>query len=214
MEKLVFIGGPQYSGKTTFCKLLTSYNNRYHHINFDFLADRLSSDSNLMMDMIKKHDTKLHDKLIEMEGSQGIFFEYMLSDRSFLDYYLLRSVYDTINSLKDDAIPLLDGVMTTKQARMWVYDSLRECLGKPAFEDIDKLFIYFNLPMEVSLERFENNHKNTPPIWLVEEEDMIKRTYSEQEIPTLHELPNLKILVINNLKDINSIIDNIVNNSR
>jgi hypothetical protein len=226
MKNLIFVGGLQYSGKSSFCKKLEESDaKKYKHFELDSAYNHLVFHGDVFLDLIERYlpDTHIHIKELgkkrDIVGPDQIalFANYMNSIGHFKEFDQLTggcSVLYTGESITktENEIALIEGVFANKSTRKLVYNllgaSMDECENKIDLNSVNKLFVYFNLGPELSLERFRANPSKIKESMILSEA-MIKQTCTDQEIPTSSEFPNLEVLVIENLDAVESAIKHV-----
>ncbi len=223
MENLIFVGGLQYSGKSYFARNLEkSRPSRYKYIGVDELCEQLTQRRDVFMGLIKRYDKDLHGQ-IENLGRQmnvrgdcnllTLFANYMIEAGRFGEFedmqqlYVLLHASEIMVGLKKGVTAVVDGAFTNKISRQVAYQTLRVAFGrKVPIDELRKLFIYFNLGLDLSLERFRKDGREGKSA-LRWDEALVRRTFKEQEIPATNELPNLEVAVINNPDELEQIVN-------
>ena len=229
MESLIFVGGIQYSGKSYFARSLeASYPSRYKHIELDGLLEHLTQRREVFLGLIKRYDRDLY-RQIEYAGRQlgikgdydllTLFANYMIQEGRFSEFENIQQLYVLlyasvkIRGSKKGIIPIIDGAFTNNGSRSIVYQTLRAAFGERIpLDKLQKLFVYFNLGLDLSLERFKQSRREEKKS-LRWSEDLVRRTYRGQEIPEPSELSNLEVIVINNLEELERITERLSRNA-
>lgn len=233
MPKIIFVGGIENSGKSAFAAELEK-SGIYRHINPDRLFEYLAKNPGEFFSQLKERDPEFY-KLVEKICSDAFIIDYKSMARYLQDYlasqnsekvYLTKideivslMVLDELKNIKDDTIPIYDALLATKNDRKNTYSKFSSNLKKSSkpiigpiinrikrpidFNEAEKIFIYFNPGLDICIERLEHTHKTKPYV----EEENIRDSYSQQEIPQNGELPNTNILVIDKVYPINKLVD-------
>ena len=220
MKGIIFVGGIQYSGKSSFCKKLESVDKKFRHIAMDDAYWHLGHNREVFLNIIKKDNRDLFKKIMKLgkkcnvEGKENImtlFANYMIHEDRYSEFQTLHKrcalLYtgSRISNL-DDVVPLMDGLMINHISRKFTYCALKDSLNyKIDLDKLKKLIVFFDIGLEKSLLRYKSNtRQNNPHIEI--NEKIITETYHSQSLPSKDEFPNLDVLVINNEADIHSSI--------
>lgn len=218
MKRIIFFGGLQYSGKSSLARDLEAKNPaRYVHLEMDALTETLTRRRAIFTGLIKRYDPNLYEEVRQIGeeiGTKGdynlltLLANYKIAQRRFSEFadmqqsYVVRYAGETIAGLKRKMTPLVEGGFTNKISRSITYKALQQSFGrKISLDETQKIFVYFNLGLDLSLNRFKENGKRelASMTW---SEDLIRKTFKEQEIPKSKEFPNLEVVVINNFEDL------------
>jgi hypothetical protein len=227
MRSLIFVGGLQYSGKTTLCKTLNSSDSKYKHLALDDSYEYIALHRDVFMNIIKKDNRDLFSKIKKLGKKCGIegkadqmtlFANYMIKENRFDEFSELHRkctlLYtgSLLSRIEDNEVPMIDGIMVNKVSRKTTYNSLKSSITKENIDDSKKLIVYFNFGLKKSLERFKSANREEKKSMLCNE-DTITSTYTSQELPVPGELPNLnEVWIINNESDINESVKHILAN--
>ncbi len=223
MENLIFVGGLQYSGKSYFATSLeTSHSSTYKHIGMDDLCEHLTQRREVFMGLIKRYDKNLHKQIdnlgreLKIKGDCNLltlFANYMIEEGRFDEFENMQQLYvllyasEIMKGLKKGITPIVDGAFINKFSRHVAYQTLKAAFGKKIpLDELQKLFVYFNLGLGLSLERFKDNRREGASA-LRWNEALVRRTFKEQEIPKPNELPNLEVAVINNFDELGRMVN-------
>jgi len=228
MKSLIFLGGLQYSGKSYFARNLeSSYPSKYKHIEMDGLCEYLTKRREVFMGLIKGYDRSLYRQIksfgrqFKIKGDYDLltlFANYMVQEERFDEFGKIQQLYILLYAskkmvgLNEEVTPMIDGAFTNKLSRSIMYQTLQATFGKRiSLDKLQKLFVYFNLGLNLSLERFRK-YKREEIKSLKLSEDLVERTFREQEIPTPYEFPNLEVIVINNSDELERTTNRLSNN--
>jgi hypothetical protein len=228
MKNLIFVGGLQYSGKSSFCKRLEENDaKKYKHLELDSAYDHLVFHKDAFLNLIEKHFPDVHTFIKELGEAHNVsgvdridlFVGYMKKQNQFkeLSNFLGRCsvLYSGECIAKTEhEIALLDGSFVNTGSRVVVYSLLRDAMNKDKenkmdLDSVNKLFVYFNLGLKLSLERFRANPSKTKESMILSEEK-IKQTYEAQELPTHSEFPNLEVLVLENPDAVEAAVEHVL----
>jgi len=207
MKRIIMVGGLQYSGKTTFCRHIENDNDRVKYISLDDISKKFYSDDDLLFNTIKKYD--MADDLVKISESKNMndseFHEECAKICSLL--HISREIIMPNNN--KISTYLIDGIFYNKATRALLLNSLEYRLNEfEKLDSFDKKFIYFDLGLDLSLNRHEKyNYKRNNSLECTKE--YIANTYSSQEIPTNDELKGVEIKIIRNQSDYNKELENI-----
>jgi len=214
---MIFVGGLQYSGKSTFCRKISEYNPRIAYISFDDVFSRISTNGHEFISLLKDVNRDVYTnvkklgKKCEIDDENiilGVYARLMQEAGKFKEFEKLTQdcallkTKKMISSFDNSKIPVVDGLFINECTRKVFYGYLRNSLKNNLnLDEMKKILIYFDLGLDVSLERFNiaDRPKDQAIIWT---EDMVKRAYQNQEIPTPTELPNLELMILKSQKDI------------
>ena len=208
MDKMIFVGGLPYSGKTHFCGLLErAHPEKYTHVGLDDHFEDLSVNPEKLMAVLKEANKPLYEEINKFgmrefilgDGNRFKYFaSYMIKTNRGEDIQHLISEYSLIHAAdemqKQPKTPVVDGVFLNRDSRVFAYEKIGGRMKTP-IADMRKILVYFDRGLDVSLARFKagrsQNYKS-----MVCNEKTIQNFFALQEIPGSEEGPNLEVLLI------------------
>jgi hypothetical protein len=220
MDKIILVGGLQYSGKSTLCERLDRDPAGYKHVEFDRLFNEVAICGGPFFKYLRMHNEEsynlykrvaigcgLHDPTEQLQGigqvmiKNGLVSDWLSLLHSVCAYYtadlLMKSNGNT---------PVLEGLFINRDERIASYNLLNECLDKMGkggdyLKFVQKFMIYFNLGLDLSLQRLRENPQHKYEA-LMTTEEVVRNTAARIEVPSKDELPNLEVVVVSSIGEI------------
>jgi tRNA uridine 5-carbamoylmethylation protein Kti12 len=227
MNKLIFVGGLQLSGKTNFAHNLASKDkDKYTHTEMDGLYDDLAQNRYFFMKLIKKYHRERYKEIknfakqfnITDRSDQLTFYaNYMIKTGQLKKFDVLQGMTsylyagELIKKMDNNIVPILDGPIVNKSTRKSIYNCLTASMGN--IDGVSKLIIYLDLGLDLSLERLKTTKRKKLASMSPPTEELIRKSYEYQELPEKDEMPNLDVLIIKNEEEIGSAIEQVANGS-
>ena len=224
MDRLIFVGGIPYSGKSHFGRRLqTDYFPKYQHLETDELVEQLIHRRQIFMGIVEQYYKKVYRQIRALGDANGItgdydlatfFAAYMKQEGRFSEFSILLELcacrYGAEIILESDIklpnsglVPVIDGSFTGRSSRSIMYQELKDTLGtRLPLDEMQKLFVYFDIGLEVSLERLKGGQRAEKKSLVGLTEGLVSQISAAQEIPTIDEFPNLEVAVIRNFDEI------------
>lgn len=217
MKNLIFVGGLQYSRKSTLCKDLARLGKgRYIHIDPDTNYDYVASHEDVLKRQIKRFSPMYSDEIDAL--SQDFTLDRMkavaeahgrLQDLdNVIDICATMRTADIISGIGANKSPIIESLFINRDCRSNVYNLLKEYSSGISLDDTKKLLIYFDLGLQLSLQRFIKNPTRDKSS--ITTRKLIIDSYNMQELPTNDEFPNLETLIISSEDNIGSARDYIL----
>jgi len=219
MERLTFVGGMPYSGKSTLCeRLVESDPSRYKHIEIDALFDEVGRKGEPFFKYLQIINPEAHKGLKVLAVKDGLFDpdkQVFNIGRTMVEgggqdnwWSLLQNValcYG-MDIARNHGNPIFEGLFANRDERAAeIYRLMQEISSKlpdsPNLDDIDKSIIFMNFGKELSLERFRQGRAKQYSLLQVSE-PYIMKIAEKQEVPSEGEFPNFHVHVISSDEDL------------
>ena len=227
MKSLIMLGGIPYSGKSSLGERIRArWEGRCTYINFDRLFHETASRGEIFFKYLEGLNKQVHDSVVLGSLKNGVgekdemlkdFARAVISKEQGLEtfQFLLQSVAlvylaDRLREL--DTGVVVEGRFTNRKNRQGTYEQIKSNLARfsytPNLDEVQKVFLFINLGLNNSLERYKKGRTNSYASICTSEKE-IRGQYSVQSIPSSKELPNLDVIVISSAKEVNSAVEKV-----